>query len=808
MIVPMSRLIRPILNWNHIKLLLTVAMWGLFAGQFLVMQPATITTWRRMEAVFWIAFAIRSCLSHEGCRSLQILGLSLAVTVLPWIAHAGTVLFFLPTLIFLQVAALATESRFAHTLGQAVDQLHDRQPRAFRLCVYVLIVLSFAVMYSALSEPTATPFQISAGNLRSRYRWFGCWDQGAYYYMAKRMACGEWFPGGFAGGFYYGPGYPILGVPFYFWLDNPFLPQMLITYLLVFGLLHRILSRFLRPSLALSGLAFLLVGTPLSSPFFGPIMVHTYHLLIPWNNSLSILASIYFVYLILSDKPKNPVVTACLAGSLFGFVFAARYGDILFLFPLVVYALVRQSNSKREFLKLSLFGGGMSLIPAMLTLWLHSKYYGKMTLTYLDFADLGGYEFFWPTDLPRVIQQVFQVVAFSDLVSCGRPEMALPLLCVLPVGLLCLLAWPEMKGKHLPGFSVIIISLLASLYYYGSNLACHPWWLEYNCLRYLMPLSIPIAVLGLVGVLRRLAESTESTKVDGAATFRPVVVGTLLVAICLPPLFIPKQIQSLRDQLLRIRTDCQLQPCPDSFRRPNQVLLQLRVPGQPNRKIGQIDLTDAFGQVLSSTANGTLLVYNDKLEQLDFSVSICHWHHPGLVTQDRVLYVAPTFPYPPAVSEIKAVIYARDALVSNSLTISPAKNKRQGITLIPSRLFDVNTREWAAIYQSPWIPVRTNQPVLITANVKIHRLEGEMYLDFSDGVGKKGSFPEQHVSLQPGTTQLASVLCLTQEVGAVQIRLVNLGNNRVEITDLQAASHPVSAKDCNPPLALGKPQAH
>lgn len=797
---------RPVFNRQNLCWLLTVVMLITFSGQFLFVHTGTIAMWRFLQAVFWVVFLFKSCLSHQARRTLRVLGLVLAVTILPWFAHAGTVLFCLPTLMFLQGTALAMESRFARVIGQTIDGVQQQRPLAFLLGVHLLIGVAFVAMYASISAPTATPFRTPAGNLQSQYPFFGWWDQSCYYYMVKRMACWEWFSGGYAGGFYYGPGYPALAAPFYFWLSNPFLPQMFITYLLVFSLLHRILSHFLCPSLALSGLIFLLVSTPLSSPFFGHGMLYASYLLIPWNNAIPILGGAYFTCLVLTDKSKRPAVTACLIGLLFGLVFAARYGDILYLFPLALYALVRHSDSIGKFLKFSLLTTLASLIPAGLTLYLHSKYYGKMTLTYLNFVDFKGYEFFWPTDFSRVLSQLFHVVVFSDLVSCSPPEAAMPLLCMLPIGVFVIMAWPAMKTGHRSSFHVILFSLLASLYYYGSNLGCNPLWLEHNCLRYLMPLSIPATALGVVGVFQRLADDTESTKAEGGVTFRPVAVGALLLAICLPPLLIPKYSKLLRDQLLGVETVCHLQPSPASLSQSNRTLLQLSVPGRPNRNIRQFDLTDSTGHTLSSTVNGTLIIYNNKLQQLDLLNPQCL--HPGLVCQDTVFYMAPFFASPATNIEVKAAVFARDILLSNRLTVSMPANKRHTITLLPSRVFDVNTPDWVGIYQSPWIPVETNRPVQITAKVKIHRLQGEMRLDFCGGIGQKWNFPDQRTYLRADTTFLASFLRVTQEVGAVRLRFLNRGSNYVEITDLQTISQPVSDNNCDPPLVPGKTQAH
>ncbi len=198
-----------------------------------------------------------------------------------------------------------------------------------RLDPLFLLLLILAVAWFAFSYITNP----SRPDLFTPEGWFGFTDQGQYLQMVRELADF----GLSAPSFRYGLGYPILAVPFW-WLGlsyDPFAVVDGLMFLFIIGgtfIIGRRIGGRLLACIAAFGLLF-------ATPLVG-------FTLQPWNSTVSTAALV--LVLLVATSPKPGLAHAVGLGLAVGWVFAARYVDVVFIGAIALAAVVANRAAWRR----------------------------------------------------------------------------------------------------------------------------------------------------------------------------------------------------------------------------------------------------------------------------------------------------------------------------------------------------------------------------------------------------------------------------------------------------------------------------
>lgn len=216
--------------------------------------------------------------------------------------------------------------------------------------------------------------------------WFGYADQSQYLEMARQLSDF----GLQRDAFTYGPGYPVLAVPF-LWIGldyDPFAVVDGIAFVLVIAMAF-VVGRRLGGRLVGAVSAF---GLMFATPLVG-FMTQ------PWNSTVSIVAVL--AVLVVATNPKIGAWSAVVLGLAPGMAFAARYVDGLLIGSVALAVLiVRRHEFGRRGLIIAVAVGA---IPVVITLVMHAAILGSpFTTPYTSHvraeapgvtdADLGAYD--------------------------------------------------------------------------------------------------------------------------------------------------------------------------------------------------------------------------------------------------------------------------------------------------------------------------------------------------------------------------------------------------------------------------------
>ena len=359
-----------------------------------------------------------------------------------------------------------------------------------------LLVLAFGYFIIYYVTDPLRPAGIFGHHDQAQYAlgWFGYYDQGQYLRMAHTLA--SLHLSGLHQTYSYGLGYPLVAVPA-LWLgfnSDPFVFFDLAAFLFAAFAIYRVASHIIsRPAGLLAGFG-LIFATPL---------IH--YVEQPWNSTVCLVVMSTILLTLTLKKIKTWHVLVI--GLMLGWAFAARYVDIVWLGPLSLACLYRQSlkTLARQLIPIAI-GASLVILPV-----LYSQYrvFGSPFRTpYVNHLGLGG-------------------AGGSDQ-SLGAYDLHRA-----PVAALALFVSPRLAGSHdadrgllidmfwavlfIPGFFVLyrlrpayrpfIISftglgLIASLFYLSFR-ASTPGSLKYGELHY-FKMFWPGVVLFAVAVLDAL----------------------------------------------------------------------------------------------------------------------------------------------------------------------------------------------------------------------------------------------------------------------------------------------------------------
>lgn len=336
--------------------------------------------------------------------------------------------------------------------------------------------------------------------------WFGFSDQAAYLNMVKRLSYFK-----FSGVDYvYGLGYPMLGAIFYRFMPvDPFLIPNLLSFTFITAVIYIIAARLMKGEHAFIAAMLFLFAT-------GAV----FHYIIPWNSTVSAVALAAVLYMAFSNK-KITWPKATLVGVLAGWVFAARYIDVLFILPIAAFMLWDARHESHVWKSVIGMAFGLALVVGIV---LFSQYYwlgSALTTPYASHLIPGesfsnqDLRYFEPT---KAIKSLIKVLVFFRY-NADEPWMFPPLLVQAfififsPMGFVCLLR----KNRNRSLLIIISVTMIIAFLIYGSSRPVEPENLKFFCLHYFkmwFPAITVFSTAGLFGFWEAISRFNHKTGVD------------------------------------------------------------------------------------------------------------------------------------------------------------------------------------------------------------------------------------------------------------------------------------------------------
>lgn len=315
-----------------------------------------------------------------------------------------------------------------------------------------------------------------------------CNDQQIYFTMARSMADGTLN----AETFLYGPGYPLLGAPFHAWA-NPFYLVDIVVGLVATWFSLAALRTWFGPLIALASAALLVIQTSFAECAF----------IVPWNSVVSVAGFAVMWWACTREAPLTRPIAAGL-GAMLGWVFAARYIDVIFIgalaLPVIARELRRWRGRESAWLFVCAFAALGVLVGAVL--WSHAHFLGGVLHSpYLKHlrVDRDSDQQFLSYDYGSSMRNFWQVwVSSPQSILRSFPELIL-----MPFGMYFLWCRPGLRLT----LAVYTATFFAwNFFYCAYFLTAHN--LMYGALRYVAPwffLMSGVAIYGAYEVAIRAA---------------------------------------------------------------------------------------------------------------------------------------------------------------------------------------------------------------------------------------------------------------------------------------------------------------
>ena len=365
--------------------------------------------------------------------------------------------------------------------------------------------------------------------------WYGWSDQLNYLRIAQVLAQGK-----FPSPLLYGPGYPIVAVPFLTLVpSDPFLLPDFFLYIATLLICFRIARTFLSTELSVIAIVILSQSNQFTDFF-----------VVPWSNVLTAFCLALLLWFAASS-PRRRWLTAATMGLCIAWTFSARYGDAVTLIPAALLVLFRLSRTWAERLKLS----GIALIAAApLLLWVgaaHTAAFGNPfvtpyelhldPITGLDEQNLAGrsftyfgYHLFSILIDPHTFDARITYTPVPDSLA-DRPLLSYYFVIVLSGIGLAFLGRQNRGLVYSFGLSFILAMLL-----YGTSWASSANDLQFHALRFFAPwepMLICAAVAGVAGLLHADWHVSADRRLIMASSLITILFGIGLYGLgrALPP---------------------------------------------------------------------------------------------------------------------------------------------------------------------------------------------------------------------------------------------------------------------------------
>ena len=320
--------------------------------------------------------------------------------------------------------------------------------------------------------------------------WFGWWDQSQYLQMSHDLSSFRLV----AQNYFYGLGYPIIGALFYrVYPTNPFLIPNLLLYIMTIVLYFKISREYLSVELSVLTVLLIMWGTQLTEFF-----------VVPWSNSISITGIGILIYLATVVREIRSV-HGIIIGIVLGWVFAARYVDMVLFLPIVIYIYTREVSKSWKNMKYVLLSGCIFFIIFCAILYSHQYAFGSFLKTpYHLHIQPGGHsdQSLAAFSLSRIPDHLYSIIINPYQFHYLKYwRLNTPLLGHSFFFILALAGFSySICYKRDWVIVVTFLSMIASFAFYGSFTSTRASDLKYHCLRYFSlwyPILSLMAVLGL-----------------------------------------------------------------------------------------------------------------------------------------------------------------------------------------------------------------------------------------------------------------------------------------------------------------------
>lgn len=341
--------------------------------------------------------------------------------------------------------------------------------------------------------------------------WWGYYDQSQYIGMAKALA--NFDQTALQATYSYGLGYPVMAVPM-LWLSldiDPFVLFNLFAFVFTIFATYKAAKHFISP------FAGLLAGFGLA--FATPLIAYTAQ---PWNSTVCLVA-ISTILLIATAKVPGKLL-ATVAGVMVGWVFAARYVDIIWLLPIAAASLYR--GSFKQLLRLALFSALGAALWVLPVLYSHYVFFGSPLKTpYVNHIgleenagsdqQLSAYQL---DNIPSAALGMFVSprLAGQEDVDRGWLVTMFWILAAIPGAVILL-----RKPKNRVFFGTFIAANIAAYLFYLSFRASTPYSLKYGILHYFKMFWPGLVILAVAFFDRQLQKTIAFATHNDAPTKKP-----------------------------------------------------------------------------------------------------------------------------------------------------------------------------------------------------------------------------------------------------------------------------------------------
>jgi hypothetical protein len=307
--------------------------------------------------------------------------------------------------------------------------------------------------------------------------------------------------------YFYGIGYPILGAIFYkIYPTNPFLVPNLFLYVITMLLYYRIAEAYLNKELALIALLLMMLGTQITDFF-----------VVPWNNISSLVGIGVLIYIAIVVDKIN-IWHSVVVGLVIGWVFAARYVDAIFLFPIAGFIFFKaiRNNGYHE-AKYFIISAIILLMIVGVVLHTHKMVFSSYFKTpYHKHTSMtnGGDQFSSAAfQLKRAPDHLYSIIVnphqFHHIgyLKFNTPMLGYSFFFVFSLPGFILQTFD--KKDSLSG--ILFGSMVIAFIFYGSFSATRASDLKYNCLRYFSMWYPVMTIMGVLFILKLINFSNIGT---------------------------------------------------------------------------------------------------------------------------------------------------------------------------------------------------------------------------------------------------------------------------------------------------------
>ncbi|MBN2016433.1 glycosyltransferase [Candidatus Dojkabacteria bacterium] len=289
--------------------------------------------------------------------------------------------------------------------------------------------------------------------------------------------------------FLYGLGYPVLAAPFIrLYPKDPFLIPNLSIFVISISLIFCVMRKYLKSGkYAFLGALLLIFATPLLDS-----------MIVPWNSTVNVISFAIILYFYF--KPKLNYLAWIIIAFCFAWIFSARYVDIVFIAPMLLFLLIKQSANFKSFVLKSLLFCFSFIIFIAPILFVHHRCFGSIFKTPYIYhttednvsdQDLSRYSL-------EIVPDSLRTVFFGD--RNYDIWKFRPLFREAPIFILCPLSLVYLLKRKRLDLLMIVFCMVLSFIFYASFGGFNGGSLQFGCLHYVKMWFPPLVLFTMFSI--------------------------------------------------------------------------------------------------------------------------------------------------------------------------------------------------------------------------------------------------------------------------------------------------------------------